>query len=84
MLDHVRNRVDWRDPDVRRALDKAYYVAGISHEIERTYRQRLGGESPEELTPPELLARYLESIDVPSTRIDLLLRYAQEILGPQA
>ncbi|MBN1657461.1 MAG: exonuclease SbcCD subunit D [Anaerolineae bacterium] len=73
-----------RDADVRRALDKAYYVAGISHEIERTYRQRLGGESPEELTPPELLARYLESIDVPGTRIDLLLRYAQEILGPQA
>ena len=52
-----------RDADIRRALDGAYFVASINKEIERAYRQRLGGESPEELTPAELLARYLESTE---------------------
>jgi len=70
-----------RDADLRRALEGAYYVAGISKEIERTYRQRLGGESPEGLTPDQLLARYLESKGTPPERIALLLRYAEEILA---
>jgi exonuclease SbcD len=69
-----------RDTDLRRALADAYYVAGINKEIERTYRQRLG-ESPEELTPTELLARYLESKDVPAERVEVLLHHAQEILS---
>jgi exonuclease SbcD len=69
-----------RDADLRRALDEAYYVAGISKEIERAYRLRLGGESPEELTPPELLARYLESKGTSPERVELLLHHAEEIL----
>lgn len=69
-----------RDADVRRALSDAYYVAGINIEVERAYRQRLGGESPEELTPTELLTRYLESKDTPRERIEMLVQYAQEIL----
>jgi exonuclease SbcD len=68
-----------RDADLRRALEEAYYVAGISKEIERTYRQRLGGESPEELTPSELLTRYLESKGTSLDRIKLLLHHADEI-----
>jgi exonuclease SbcD len=71
-----------RDADLRRALDGAYYVAGISKEIERAYRLRLGGESPEELTPAQLLSRYLESRELPFERIQVLLRHAQEILQP--
>ena len=71
-----------READVRRSLDGAYYVAGMIKEIERTYRQRLGGESPEELTPPELLARYFESRGVPEERIETLLHHAGEILEP--
>jgi exonuclease SbcD len=69
-----------RDVDIRRALADSYYVAGISKEIERAYRQRLGGESPEELTPRDLLARYLESKDTPPERAEVLLQYAEEIL----
>ncbi len=69
-----------READIRRALDGAYYIAGINKEIERAYRQRLGGESPEGLTPAQLLARYLESKDTPPDRIAVLLRYAEEIL----
>jgi exonuclease SbcD len=69
-----------RDADIRRALADAYYVAGISKEIERAHRQRLEGESPEELTPADLLARYLVSKDTPPERSEVLLRYAEEIL----
>ncbi len=69
-----------RDADIRRALDEAYYIAGINKEIERTYRLRLGGDSPEELTPPELLARYFESKETPQERIETLLEYAQEVM----
>jgi len=68
-----------RDTDVRAALKEAYFVAGVSKEIERPYRQRLGGESPEGLTPAELLARYLESKDTPPERIEVLLDYAETI-----
>ncbi len=68
-----------RDGDIRRALGEAYFVAGISKEMERAYRQRLGGESPEELTAAELLAHYLRSKDTPPERIDLLLQHAEEI-----
>jgi exonuclease SbcD len=69
-----------RDVDLRPALEGAYYVAGISKEIERSYRQRLGGESAEGLTPADLLARYLESKDTSPARVELLLRHAEEIL----
>ncbi|MEJ2207914.1 MAG: exonuclease SbcCD subunit D [Anaerolineae bacterium] len=74
-----------RDADVRRALDAAYYVAGISIEVERAYRQRLGGDSFEELTPAELLERYLENREVPPERIEVLLDRAREVMeGIQA
>jgi len=68
-----------RDDDIRRELGEAYFVASISKEMERAYRQRLGGESPEELTPAELLAHYLRSKDTPPERVDLLLEHAEEI-----
>lgn len=69
-----------RDADIRRALDDAYYVAGVSKEIERAYRQRLGGQSTEELLPSQLLRRYLESKGVSQERIEVLMRYAEDIL----
>ena len=69
-----------RDSDVRRALDGAYYVAGVSIEVERDYRQRLGGDSFEELSPAQLLGRYLESKGVPSERMAVLLDHAEEIM----
>ena len=70
-----------RDPDVRRALKDAAYIAGISKEVERAYRQRLGGESPEELSPGELLALYLENKGTSAKRIEVLLQHAEEILA---
>ena len=70
------------DADIRRALDGAHYIASISREIERAYRQRLGGESPEALTPRELLALFLESRETPPDRIEILMQHADEILQP--
>lgn len=68
-----------RDADIRRALNEAYFVAGVSFEIERAYRQRLGEASPEGLSPTELLTRYLESKGTPPQRIETLIQYAEEI-----
>jgi exonuclease SbcD len=67
------------DAGLRRALSAAYYIAGISKEVERAYRLRLGGDLPEELTPAELLARYLVSKDTPPDRVEVLLQHAEEI-----
>jgi exonuclease SbcD len=73
-----------RDGDIRRELSEAYFVASISKEMERAYRQRLGGESPEELTPAELLTHYLNSKDTPPERLDLLLQHAEEIFQAES
>lgn len=70
-----------RDADIRRALDGAYYVAGVNKEIERAFRQRLGSQSAEELLPRELLARYLAGKGLPEERIQVLLQHADDILG---
>jgi exonuclease SbcD len=67
------------DAEIRRALRDAYYVASIGKELERAYRQRLGKASPEGLTPAELLVRYLQSKETPPNRVEVLLRYAEEI-----
>ena len=69
-----------RDADIRRALEGAYYVAGVNKEIERAYRQRLGADGAEGLLPAELLERYLESKGTPPDRIKVLLQAAGEIL----
>jgi exonuclease SbcD len=74
----------FRDADIRAALSEAYYIASIAKEIERAYRQRLGGESPEGLTPSELLARFLQSKETPADRIEVLLSHAEEIFGSEA
>ena len=73
-----------RDADIRRVLKDAYFVAGISKEVERTYRQRLGGASPEGLAPAELLARYLESKGTSPERIKALLERAEVIFEGEA
>lgn len=68
-----------RDADIRKALKDAYFVAGISKEVERAYRQRLGGASPEGLAPAELLARYLESKGTSPERMKALMERAEAI-----
>lgn len=73
-----------RDAEIREALSRAYFVASVNKEIERAYRQRLGGESPEELTPADLLERYLESRNTPPDRVQTILRHAEEIFQAES
>jgi exonuclease SbcD len=66
---------------IRRALAGAYYVAAISKDVRRAYRQRLGGHAVEELTPRQLLELYLDARGAAPERKELLLRYGDTILA---
>lgn len=68
-----------RDREIEKALAPANYVAALVKETERLERVRLGGASPESLTPSELLERYLASRNTPAERAGTLLQYAGEI-----
>jgi exonuclease SbcD len=59
--------------EIVRALDDAYFIASLQKDVERSERQRLGGVSVEELTPVELLERYLQFRQVPPDRAELLM-----------
>lgn len=69
-----------QDREIRRALGEAHYISAIHKEVERRIRQRLGGLSAEEMTPRDLLQRYFQDRGQEPERIQLLLRYADEIL----
>jgi exonuclease SbcD len=68
-----------RDYDVRALLSDAYTIGGISREVERKARVRLGDQAPEEMTDPELLRTYLEIKETPTERLTALLNYAESI-----
>ena len=68
-----------RDRQIRALLAEAAFVGGISREVERTARVRLGTLAPEEMTPRQLLERYLDSKKVPPERKKDLLACAEEI-----
>ncbi len=71
-----------QEREVLRALNQAaYYVAGMSRDVERSERQRLGAVSVESLAPGELLARYFETKQVPPERAARLLQAAEEVMA---
>lgn len=70
-----------RERDIRAMLKPADYIAAISKDVERVERARLGGQNPEEMSPLELLERYMQSKDIDDDRIDALLEYAKKIVG---
>ncbi len=70
-----------QDRDVYKLLKEAAFVGSIRREVERPARLRLGTVRPEELTPPQLLERYLEAKEVPTDRRQELLGAAREIFG---
>jgi exonuclease SbcD len=71
-----------RDREVRALLSDAEFVGGISREVEREARVRLGSLAPEELTPRELLEHYLDAKGTAAERKEELLAHADEILSP--
>lgn len=69
-----------REKDVRASLRSADYVAAISRQVDREVRERLGGLSPEGMTPKQLLEKYLFAKNVEDDRIDLLVKHAERII----
>jgi exonuclease SbcD len=76
------NEEQFNEASVRGALVNhgAFFVAGISKQVERPTRIRLG-ESPEELSPMELLDRYLQSNQLVSDFREKLLAAAEGIFN---
>jgi DNA repair protein SbcD/Mre11 len=68
-----------REKDLRAALHDADYIAAINRQADRDVRERLGGLSPEGMTPKQLLQKYLFAKNVDDDRIDLLAQYADRI-----
>ncbi len=68
-----------REKDLRAALRGADYIAAINRQADREVRERLGGLSPEGMTPKQLLEKYLFVKNVDDDRIDLLVKYADRI-----
>ncbi len=72
-----------QEREVLKALQGAYVIAGISREVERADRQRLGAVSVESLTAVELLARYFEVKGVAPERAERLLEVAEAIMAAE-
>ena len=70
-----------RERDLRAMLKSADHVAAITKDVERVERARLGGHSPEGLTPLELLERYFASKSLSEERKRVLLEQAGKIVA---
>src|SRR5512137_1793567 len=68
-----------REKDLRAALRRADYIAAINRQADREVRERLGGLSPEGMTPKQLLQKYLFAKNVDDDRIELLAKHAEKI-----
>jgi len=68
-----------REKDLRAALHDADYIAAINRQADRDVRERLGGLSPEGMTPKQLLQKYLFAKNVDDDRIDLLMKHAEQL-----
>ena len=68
-----------REKDLRAALRGADMIAAINRQADREVRERLGGLSPEGMTPKQLLQKYLFAKNVDDDRIDLLVKHAERI-----
>jgi exonuclease SbcD len=69
-----------REKELRATLRNADYIAAINRQADREVRERLGGLSPEGMTPKQLLEKYLFAKNVDDDRIDLLVKHAERII----
>jgi len=71
-----------RENEVRRALDPAFYIAAILHDVVRPERMRLGAqEDVAGLTPLEALERYLQVRETSRDRIQVLMHHAELLVS---
>jgi len=70
-----------REDEIRRALAGVYHLAGIQRDVARSDRIRLGAAAGiEGMTPRQLLATYLQTKGVNESRIETLLKYADQMM----
>lgn len=74
----------FKPKDVEKALKTSHYVVGISKDIQRDARTRIGLEKAESLTAAELLQIYLVSKNTPSDHIENLMTLASDFLEPKS
>ena len=72
-----------RDADIRRALERAHYIAAISREVAGETRTRLGQAHAETLDPAEALSMYMSSRNLPNDRAKVLMEHATELMGEE-
>ena len=71
-----------RENEVRRALDPAFYIAAILHDVVRPERMRLGAqEDVAGLTPLEALECYLQVRETSRDRIQVLMHHAELLVS---
>jgi len=68
------------DSQIREALNKAHYIAGISITITGAERARLGSDYNSNTSPIETLKMYLKVKKVPDQRAELLIDTATSIM----
>ncbi|MFC1466928.1 MAG: exonuclease SbcCD subunit D [Candidatus Brachytrichaceae bacterium NZ_4S206] len=69
-----------RTRTIEEALEDAYLIAGISRDVQRDARSRIGIQNPETLSPETLLERYFLSKNTPRDRTADLMRAARELM----
>lgn len=69
--------------DIEKALSDARYVVGITKDVQRDVRSRIGIQKAESLTAMELLRLYLISKDTSGNRLDELMQLAKHFLDDQ-
>jgi exonuclease SbcD len=70
-----------KEAEVFRALAEAFHVAAVVKDVERQVRLRIGGRNYEEMSSREILETYLRAKETPPDRIELLLKYAEQLEG---
>jgi len=72
------------DNEIHKLLSEAFKVATVVRDVERVSRLRLGSDQTiEQMTPLEVLERYLQVRQVPKGRIEKLLEYAQRVMSTE-
>jgi exonuclease SbcD len=71
-----------RDNEIHGLLSEAWKVAAIVRDVKRPSRIRLGpDENIEQMTPPEVLKRYLQTRSVAEERMEKLLELARRVMS---
>jgi exonuclease SbcD len=70
-----------RDDEIRKALEGAAYIVGISRDVDRPNRVRFGDHAVEQMTPRQALELYMQVKNVPATRAATLLSAAEQLMN---